>query len=57
MLPAIYHAIVVFRYFLILLGGSFGLFGMVTGLMCILAHVCSLRSFGTPFMVPFAPVF
>ncbi|MDD9150636.1 MULTISPECIES: spore germination protein [unclassified Sporolactobacillus] len=57
MLPAIYNAIVLFRYFLILLGGSFGLYGVVIGLICLLAHLCSLRSFGTPFMTPFAPVF
>lgn len=56
-LPAMYNAIVLFRYFLILMGGSFGLYGMVVGLLCILAHMCSLRSFGTPFMAPLAPVF
>ncbi len=56
MLPALYNALVIFRFILILLGGSFGLYGVVIGLLCILAHICSLRSFGTPFLAPLAPV-
>jgi spore germination protein KA len=56
-LPAIYNAIVIYKYFLIIMGGSFGLYGVVIGLLCILAHMCSLRSFGTPFLAPLAPTF
>lgn len=57
LLPALYNAIVLFRFLLILMGGTFGLYGLVIGLLCILAHMCSLRSFGVPFMAPFAPAF
>lgn len=56
-LPALYNAVIIFKFLLILMAGSFGLYGVVIGLLCILAHMCSLRSFGTPFMAPFAPVF
>ncbi|MCI1883061.1 MAG: spore germination protein [Sporolactobacillus sp.] len=56
-IPALYNAVVIFKFLLILMGGCFGLFGVVVGLLCMLAHMCALRSFGTPFMAPFAPIF
>ncbi|MCO7124496.1 spore germination protein [Sporolactobacillus shoreicorticis] len=55
-LPAMYNAVIVFRYLFILLGGIFGLYGVTIGLLCLLAHMCALRSFGVPFMTPFAPL-
>lgn len=56
-IPALYNAIVLFKFLLILMGGCFGLFGIVVGLLCMVAHMCALRSFGTPFMAPLAPIF
>ncbi|MDR6882465.1 spore germination protein [Bacillus sp. 3255] len=38
------------------LAASFGLFGIFVGVIAILLHLCSLRSFGVPYMSPFAPM-
>lgn len=53
--PSALDALVFFRLFLLLLSATFGLYGIVAGLIIILAHTCSLRSFGTPFLTPLAP--
>lgn len=37
------------------LAASFGLYGIFIGLVALVLHLCSLRSFGMPFMAPFAP--
>ncbi len=55
-LPSIYDAVIVFKFILIFLSSAFGLFGVIVGMFCMLAHMCSLRTFGTPFMSPLAPV-
>jgi spore germination protein KA len=46
----------ILRFALIILGGTMGLFGVVAGLFGLLIHLCSIRSFGTPFLEPLAPV-
>ncbi|WP_199883971.1 spore germination protein [Anaerosinus massiliensis] len=46
---------VLFRLFLLILAGNFGLYGITIGVIFILGHMCSLRSFGTPYLSPFAP--
>ncbi|GIP39428.1 spore germination protein KA [Paenibacillus sp. J31TS4] len=38
------------------LAASFGLLGIIVGLLALLLHLCSLRSFGTSYMTPFAPL-
>ena len=43
------------RFVLILFGAVFGLFGIQFGLLLLLTHLCALRSFGLPYMYPFAP--
>jgi spore germination protein KA len=43
------------RFILMILAGTFGLFGIMSGLMILLAHMCGLRSFGKPYLMPFAP--
>ncbi|AJY75120.1 spore germination protein [Paenibacillus beijingensis] len=43
------------RFFLMGLAASFGLFGITVGLIALVLHLCSLRSFGVPYMSPFAP--
>lgn len=43
------------RYLLMLIAASFGVYGIFLGSMCILFHLCSLRSFGVPYMSPFGP--
>lgn len=54
--PPLLDFIIISRLFLILLSGAFGLFGVVVGLIFILTHMCSLRSFGTPYLAPIAPI-
>ncbi len=44
------------RFPLILLAASLGLFGVMFGLLVILIHLASLRSFGVPYMAPLAPL-
>lgn len=48
-------AIRLLRFPMMFLAGTLGLYGMVLGLITILIHMCSLRSFGVPFMQPIAP--
>lgn len=43
------------RYPMLLLAGSFGLVGIFWGLMFLLLHLASLRSFGVPYLYPIAP--
>ncbi|QGH33353.1 spore germination protein [Gracilibacillus salitolerans] len=53
---AINNTVILIRFFLILLSGSFGFYGLLMGTLFVVAHACSLRSFGTPYLTPFAPV-
>lgn len=50
------NAIRLLRFPLMILAGMFGLVGLMFGLIIILIHLCSLRSFGVPYMSPFAPL-
>lgn len=43
------------RFAMIALAGTFGLLGILSGLMLLLFHLASLRSFGVPFLAPIAP--
>nr|WP_273131154.1 spore germination protein [Bacillus weihaiensis] len=43
------------RFIFMGLAASFGLFGIIIGLLVLIAHLCSLRSFGVPYLLPFAP--
>ena len=40
------------RFFLIALSAAFGLFGVMLGLLIMLTHLCSLKSFGIPYLSP-----
>ncbi|MBD2870480.1 spore germination protein [Paenibacillus arenilitoris] len=44
------------RFGMMFLAGSFGLFGIMAGLMVILAHMSGLRSFGVPYLTPLSPL-
>jgi spore germination protein KA len=48
-------AIFLIRFLLLALSATFGFFGFIIGIFIILAHMCSLNSFGTPYLAPFAP--
>ncbi|TDQ41988.1 spore germination protein [Aureibacillus halotolerans] len=45
------------RFPLAILAACFGFIGLLMGLLLILTHMCSLRSFGVPYMEPLAPFF
>lgn len=43
------------RFPIMILAGVFGLYGIIIGVMWIVMHMCSLRSFGVPYMSGLAP--
>lgn len=45
----------ILRFGFMALAASFGLFGIAIGLVALILHLCSLRSFGIPYMSPLAP--
>ncbi len=45
----------IYRLIIVFLGGILGLFGIVCGLVVMIVHLISLRSFGVPYMYPIAP--
>nr|WP_245237481.1 spore germination protein [Paenibacillus ihuae] len=53
--PGMSQAISIIRFPLMLLAASFGLYGVGIGLICVLIHLVTLKSFGVPYMTPIAP--
>ena len=45
------------RFGLMILGGMLGLFGIMAGLVPILVHLVSLKSFGVSYLMPYSPYF
>lgn len=45
----------ILRFALVFLSAYFGLYGLLTGLLVLVLHMASLRSFGRPFLEPWAP--
>ncbi|MCG6197697.1 spore germination protein, partial [Anoxybacillus sp. LAT_38] len=43
------------RFGLMFLAAMFGFYGIMMGLLVMILHLCSLRSFGVPYMSPLAP--
>ena len=54
--PTQANTIVLLRYILLVLAAVMGGFGITIGLLGILIHLKSLRSFGTPYLAPIAPM-
>lgn len=48
-------AVRMLRFGFMILAASFGLLGITVGLIALILHLCSLRSFGVPYMSPLAP--
>ncbi|TGB04972.1 spore germination protein [Halobacillus salinus] len=44
------------RFIFMFLAATFGLYGIILGLIALVFHLCSLQSFGVPYMSPFAPI-
>ena len=45
----------IIRFILMMISAILGLYGLMLGLMFLLIHMCSVKSFGTPYMSPLAP--
>ncbi|MFF2091374.1 spore germination protein [Paenibacillus sp. NPDC058174] len=45
----------IIRFVLMMLAATFGLYGVFIGVIGIVFHLCSLRSFGVSYMAPLAP--
>lgn len=45
----------ILRFVFMLVAASFGIFGITVGLIFMIFHLCSLKSFGVDYMAPFAP--
>lgn len=45
----------IIRFLFMSLSASFGFFGLTLGLIMLTAHMASLRSFGIPYLSPYAP--
>ncbi|MFC0472799.1 spore germination protein [Halalkalibacter kiskunsagensis] len=43
------------RFGLILITAALGLYGMIIGIVLVITHLASLRSFGTPYLAPLGP--
>lgn len=48
-------AVRIIRFGLMALAASFGLYGVLVGLIMLVIHMSDLRSFGIPYMSPFGP--
>ncbi|MCK8488171.1 spore germination protein [Paenibacillus sp. MBLB2552] len=44
-----------FRFYFLVLSGLFGFYGITLGLIMLIAHMNSIRSFGVPYLSPFSP--
>lgn len=53
--PSLYESVVILRLGFIILGGTFGLFGIVLGILVVLNNMCTLSSYGVPYMTPVSP--
>ena len=53
--PKLQTAALVLRFSLLLAGAAFGLYGVAVGALLFLAHLCSLRSFGQPYLLNLIP--
>ena len=49
-------AIRMLRFPIMLLAATLGLLGIMLGVIAITIHLCSLRSFGEPYLAPLAPL-
>lgn len=50
------YSIRILRFFMIILGAFLGLYGIVLGVLMLLIHLASLRSFGKDYLSPIAPL-
>lgn len=44
------------RFPIMIMSGMFGIFGLMLSLLLIITHLCTLHSFGIPYLSPFSPL-
>jgi len=50
------YAVRILRFMMLVLGSFLGLYGILLGILVLLIHLCSLRSFNIDFLSPIAPL-
>lgn len=53
--PSLYEATAVLKFVFIIVGGTWGLFGISVGFVLLLTNLCALESFGVPVTAPTSP--
>lgn len=53
--PSLYEPAVILKFVFILVGGTWGLFGISVGFVLLLTNLCTLESLGVPVMAPLSP--
>ena len=53
--PSLYEAIAVLKFVFIIIGGTWGLYGIALGLMALAVNLCAMVTEGVPMMAPLAP--
>lgn len=53
--PPLRDLIVIYRLIILILGGFLGLFGIACGMVILMFHLMSIKSFGVPYLYPMAP--
>lgn len=53
--PTMYEKIVILRFVYIIAGGFFGLFGLLLAAGAVVIKMCSLSTYGIPYMAPISP--
>ncbi len=53
--PTMYEKIVILRFMYIIAGGFFGLFGLLLAAGAVVIKMCSLSTYGIPYMSPISP--
>jgi len=50
------HPVRIVRFLLMIVTAILGLYGLMLGLLFMLLHLCSIRSFGIPYLTPLTPL-
>ena len=53
--PTMYEKIVILRFLYIIAGGVFGLYGLMVMAGAVIIKMCSLNTYGVPYMAPISP--
>ncbi len=53
--PSLYEPAAILKFVFILVGGTWGLFGISVGFVLLLTNLCALESLGVPIMAPLSP--